>query len=256
MFAHTLTLAVAALALVAVQAAEVQVTKEQALPYLHNNTKGLDLAHFHIEEKVKGTGDEAFPGTQVLVTIAEAKAIGQNSTEGVVYQSNMKLHFEVGTNQVPLGINVGMFRMRVGGHRVLTVPPTMGEHMHHPRCASKQCLHKHIPMNATLVIDFTLDAAGDDVTPTTQAPVSPVTTSAAKSTRKEAAAAATTTTPEPSSQGRGGGGNGLAIGVVFVFAVLGVGAYVMYTKFGKGGNEEPKFDRLEDIEMSTTSSSS
>ena len=48
----------------------------------------------------------------------------------------------------------------------------------------------------------------------------------------------------------------MAIGVVFVFAVLGVGAYVMYTKFGKGGNEEPKFDRLEDIEMSTTSSSS
>lgn len=79
------------------------ITLEEALPYAHNNTKMMDLAHFEIKDVKKGTGAEAKPGVDVTVTIVQAKALGPNNTEDVIYQENLPLHFVVGTNKVVRG---------------------------------------------------------------------------------------------------------------------------------------------------------
>ena len=58
---------------------------------------------FEIKDVKKGTGAEAKPGVDVTVTIVQAKALGPNNTEDVIYQENLPLHFVVGTNKVVRG---------------------------------------------------------------------------------------------------------------------------------------------------------
>ena len=153
-----------------------------------------------------------------------------------------------------------MFGFKVGGHRILTVPPTMGEHMHHPRCMSPKCRGKHVPTNTTLVFDLTLDSAGPDskttTTTTTDAPSDRAPRN--RDTAGSAAAhttAASSTAAAPASSGGGGGGGGGAIAAVVVLALLGVGAYAVYSKYGKADeSSEPKFERISDIELPETSS--
>lgn len=76
------------------------------------------------QEVKVGTGDEAKPGTQVSVLY-----VGK-LTDGTVFDSseahgNQPLTFVLGSQDMIPGFQIGVNGMKVGGQRVMAVPPTL-----------------------------------------------------------------------------------------------------------------------------------
>ena len=84
-----------------------------------NNTQQLG-----IKDAIVGTGDEATVGSRVTVhyngTFVDGKVFDSSVSRGEPFQ------FVLGSGQVIQGWDKGVVGMRVGGKRMLTVPPEMG----------------------------------------------------------------------------------------------------------------------------------
>lgn len=97
------------------------------------------------QDLVIGTGEEAILGKKVVVHY-----VG-HFQDGSVFDSsidrNEPFQFVLGTNQIISGWNEGIQGMRVGGTRVLTIPPNLGY-------GSQE--YKGIPANSTLIFEIQL----------------------------------------------------------------------------------------------------
>src|SRR3989338_8982341 len=105
-----------------------------------------------------GTGAEATPGSEVSVLY-----VGKLQ-DGTVFDSsaahnNEPMTFVLGTDQLMPGFQIGINGMKVGGERLLVIPPTLGY--------GDQAVHQNpsdpnspfvIPPNSTLVFDVKLVA--------------------------------------------------------------------------------------------------
>jgi FKBP-type peptidyl-prolyl cis-trans isomerase FkpA len=105
-----------------------------------------------VDEKV-GTGTEAMFGSEVLVHY-NGWIYDENRSQkrGREFDSsrdrNDPLAFKVGAGEVIKGWDEGVIGMKVGGRRVLTVPPDMAY--------AKDGLGELIPPDATLIFDIEL----------------------------------------------------------------------------------------------------
>ncbi len=97
------------------------------------------------QDPIVGTGDMAEPGTRVTVSY-----VG-HFQDGTVFDSsvarNEPFQFMLGAGQVIKGWDQGIVGMRVGGTRILTVPPSLGY--------GTQTYYS-IPGNSTLIFEVQL----------------------------------------------------------------------------------------------------
>lgn len=93
--------------------------------FTHNQTSMTNTAPQVLKtDQVVGTGDEAITGSTVTVNY-----IG-HFVDGKVFDSslarNEPFQFVLGSGQVIPGWDQGIVGMRVGGKRILTIPPELG----------------------------------------------------------------------------------------------------------------------------------
>jgi FKBP-type peptidyl-prolyl cis-trans isomerase FkpA len=105
-----------------------------------------------VDEKV-GTGAEAMFGNEVLVHYSgwiydENRSQKRGREFDSSRDRNDPLAFTVGAGEVIKGWDEGVIGMKVGGRRVLTVPPDMAY--------AKDGLGELIPPDATLIFDIEL----------------------------------------------------------------------------------------------------
>src|SRR3990167_1445887 len=96
------------------------------------------------QEVTVGTGDEAKPGMEVTVEYTG------KLTDGTVFDSNVgkaPLVFTLGAQGIIPGFQVGVNGMKVGGERLLAIPPSLGY-------GAEQV--GTIPPNSTLIFDVKL----------------------------------------------------------------------------------------------------
>jgi len=99
-----------------------------------------------ITDSVVGTGPEATPGSEVTVNYTGAL------TDGTVFDSSIPrgepFTFSLGAGQVIRGWDEGVAGMKVGGKRILVIPPDLAY--------GNQAVRGVIPANATLVFEVEL----------------------------------------------------------------------------------------------------
>lgn len=111
-----------------------------------------------------GTGTEAKPGDIVSVLY-----VGK-LTNGTVFDAsaahgNQPLTFTLGTQSLIPGFQIGVNGMKVGGERVMSIPPTLGYGAQDVKDASGTVI---IPANSTLLFDVKLvDVKSGSSTPAT-----------------------------------------------------------------------------------------
>lgn len=109
------------------------------------------------QEVTIGTGAEAKPGTTVTVDY-----VGK-LTDGTVFDSSIErkqsLVFTLGAPGIIPGFQVGVNGMKVGGERLLSIPPSLGY-------GDKQA--GAIPPNSTLIFDVKLLKVEEPATSTAQ----------------------------------------------------------------------------------------
>ena len=109
-----------------------------------------------------GTGPVATPGSTVSVLY-----VGKLQ-DGTVFDSsaahnNQPLSFTLGTNGLIPGFQIGVNGMKVGGERLLVIPPTLGYGTQEIKDSTGKVI---IPANSTLIFDIKLV----NVTPGTSTP--------------------------------------------------------------------------------------
>ena len=105
------------------------------------------------QEVKVGTGDEAKPGTQVSVLY-----VGK-LTNGTVFDSsaahnNQPLTFVLGSQDMIPGFQIGVNGMKVGGQRVMAVPPSLA--YGNKPVTNPQTGATIIPANSTIVFEVQL----------------------------------------------------------------------------------------------------
>ncbi len=105
------------------------------------------------QEVKVGTGDEAKPGTQVSVLY-----VGK-LTDGTVFDSseahgNQPLTFVLGSQDMIPGFQIGVNGMKVGGQRVMAVPPALA--YGDKPVTNPQTGATIIPANSTIVFEVQL----------------------------------------------------------------------------------------------------
>ena len=112
-----------------------------------------------------GTGAAATPGSQVSVLY-----IGKLS-DGTVFDSsaahgNQPLSFTLGSQGLIAGFQIGVNGMKVGGERLLVIPPSLGYGAQDVKDSTGKVI---IPANSTLIFDVQLVnvAAGTSTSATT-----------------------------------------------------------------------------------------
>ncbi len=105
----------------------------------------LDVPKLKIEDTQIGTGAEAMPGKDVKVHYTGKLENGQvfDSTVG-----KDPLSFTLGTGQMLVGFEQGIVGMKVGGKRVITIPPALGY--------GEQGAGAAVPPNSTLIYEIEL----------------------------------------------------------------------------------------------------
>jgi len=111
-----------------------------------------------------GTGTQATPGSQVSVLY-----VGKLS-DGTVFDSsaahgNQPLTFTLGAQGLIAGFQIGVNGMKVGGERLLAIPPSLGYGAQDIKDSAGKVI---IPANSTLVFDVQLvSVAPGTTTPAT-----------------------------------------------------------------------------------------
>ena len=99
-----------------------------------------------VKDVIIGTGPVAKQGRKVSISYVGSL------TNGQVFDKNQNhskpLQFRLGTGQVIRGLDIGLEGMKVGGERIITIPPELGY--------GDKPMGDKIPKNSTLVFDIRL----------------------------------------------------------------------------------------------------
>lgn len=87
--------------------------------------EGSPPYHLVVEDVILGDGDEARPGQQVSVHYVGV-AWSTKRQFDASWDRNESFEFGLGAGQVIQGWDQGVVGMRVGGRRLLTIPPQLG----------------------------------------------------------------------------------------------------------------------------------
>ena len=110
-------------------------------------------------DALDGNGDEA--QTNDTVAVSYMGFSGNNlPTTGAMFDSNENYSFQVGTNKVIKGYSIGVSGMKVGGSRVVLIPPEFGYGL--------AGAGNRIPPNATLAFFITLKSVTKGTAPPPQ----------------------------------------------------------------------------------------
>ncbi len=90
----------------------------------NNNTQMKQTPQIQSTDVVMGTGDVAVAGKQVTVNYVGVFADGKKFDSS--YDRGVPFTFTLGAGQVIKGWDVGVVGMKVGGKRILVVPPELG----------------------------------------------------------------------------------------------------------------------------------
>lgn len=118
-------------------------------------TTGTPTDQVQINDVSIGDGAEAVPGSNVAVLY-----VGK-LTDGTVFDAsslhnNEPLAFQLGSDQMIPGFQIGVNGMKVGGQRVIAIPPSLG---YGPNpITNPQTGEVLIPGNSTLVFEIQLVA--------------------------------------------------------------------------------------------------
>jgi FKBP-type peptidyl-prolyl cis-trans isomerase len=117
-----------------------------------SSTDATSTAQVQAQDVTVGTGTEAVPGDIVSVLY-----VGK-LTDGTVFDSsaahgNQPLSFTLGAQGLIAGFQIGVNGMKVGGERVMSIPPTLGYGAQAVTDASGTVI---IPANSTLLFDVQL----------------------------------------------------------------------------------------------------
>ncbi|HEY4517256.1 MAG TPA: FKBP-type peptidyl-prolyl cis-trans isomerase [Candidatus Paceibacterota bacterium] len=116
-----------------------------------------------------GTGAEATPGS--VVSVLYVGYVGEISTSTIFDSSaahdNKPTEFTLGAQDLIAGFQIGVNGMKVGGERLLSIPPELGYGAEEKKDAAGKVV---IPANSTLIFDVKLvDVKPGAATPTTPA---------------------------------------------------------------------------------------
>lgn len=116
------------------------------------------------QEVTVGTGTVATPGSQVSVLY-----VGQ-LTDGTVFDSsamhgNEPLTFVLGSDGLIPGFQIGVNGMKVGGERLIAIPPALGYGAQEVKDESGKVI---IPANSTIVFDVKLISVTQPAATSTQ----------------------------------------------------------------------------------------
>jgi FKBP-type peptidyl-prolyl cis-trans isomerase len=98
-----------------------------------------------IKDVTEGTGDVALPGKEVTVNYIGVFSDGTKFDSS--YDRNQPFTFKLGAGQVIKGWDIGVEGMKVGGKRILIIPPELGY--------GSQA-YQTIPANSTLIFQVEL----------------------------------------------------------------------------------------------------
>lgn len=90
----------------------------------NNANKIAQNSQLMVQDEVLGTGEEAIKGSRVVVHYTGKFVNGQVFDSSV--QRNEPFQFVLGGGQVIKGWEEGIVGMRVGGKRLLSIPPELG----------------------------------------------------------------------------------------------------------------------------------
>lgn len=136
-------------------------------PSSTTGTQATSTPQVQAQDVTVGTGTEATPGSLVSVLY-----VGKLS-DGTVFDSsaahgNQPLTFTLGQQGLIAGFQIGVNGMKVGGERVMSIPPELGYGAQAVTDASGTVI---IPANSTLLFDVKLvDVKAGTTTPATSTP--------------------------------------------------------------------------------------
>lgn len=126
----------------------------EAVPTESTNTGGEQVAQPQVEgqDVTVGEGAEATPGSVVSILY-----VGMLQ-DGTVFDSsannnNQPLTFQLGTDGIIPGFQIGVNGMKVGGERRIAIPPALGYGAQDVTGPEGQVI---IPANSTIIFDVTL----------------------------------------------------------------------------------------------------
>jgi len=118
---------------------------EQTINQNATNTNTMNNSKLEIKDEVVGTGTEAVSGKKITVDYVGI------FTDGTKFDSSIDrgtpFTFTLGAGQVIQGWDLGVQGMKVGGKRVLVVPPDLGYGVNG---------YGPIPANSTLIFEISL----------------------------------------------------------------------------------------------------
>ena len=124
---------------------QVVQNNNQNVTNTNNQINNMDNTKLGIKDEVVGTGAEAVSGKSVTVdyvgTFTDGKKFDSSIDRGTPFT------FTLGAGQVIQGWDVGVQGMKVGGKRILVVPPQMGYGFDG---------YGPIPANSTLIFEVSL----------------------------------------------------------------------------------------------------
>lgn len=109
-----------------------------------------DFTKVTTKDTVVGTGAEVVDGKKVAVQY-RGKLTNGTEFDSSYSRNSQPLEFTVGAGQMIPGFDYGVKGMRVGGTRMITIPPELGY--------GSRAQGDKIPANSTLVFEVTMEKA-------------------------------------------------------------------------------------------------
>lgn len=110
----------------------------------------VDYSKVKIEDTVVGTGTVVGEGNKVSVQY-RGKLIDGTEFDSSYSRNSEPLEFVVGAGQMIPGFDYGVKGMKVGGTRMITIPPELGY--------GNRAQGGKIPANSTLIFEVTMEKA-------------------------------------------------------------------------------------------------
>lgn len=123
-----------------------EVAQKNQVQKLDINTFQASSSGLRIKDEVVGTGQEAKTGDTVSVQYVGTLADGTKFDSS--YDRNQPFETQIGVGQVIKGWDEGIVGMKVGGKRILIIPPDLGY--------GEQGAGQSIPPNSTLIFQVEL----------------------------------------------------------------------------------------------------